>query len=380
VAVVGGGAIGVCCAYELAQRGASVVLYERSDQLGAGCSAANAGLVCPSHSTPIANPASLRSGLRWLWKRDSPFYLRPRPAVLPWLVRFARAARHPDAAADAIRELAVASLEQHARFGAELVTSFERAGTLNVYATHEGLEAETRAAARSGLPFEVFDADGTRELEPALVGSAAGSVLYPREGRVDPARFVEAIARAASEAGADIRTGVDIRSLDEVEAETVVVAAGAWSRQLVRLPLEAGKGYYVDYERSEEDDPRVPAWLEQTLTVATPLPDRLRLSGTFELAGLDFSPSERRIDAVRSGAERWFRRLRSRRVLATGAGLRPCLPDGLPAIGRLGRVVVATGHAMKGVSLAPVTGRLVAQLVAGEVPEHDLGPFDPNRF
>jgi D-amino-acid dehydrogenase len=116
------------------------------------------------------------------------------------------------------------------------------------------------------------------------------------------------------------------------------------------------------------------------LTGATPLPGRLRLSGTLELAGLDLSISQRRVEAIRRGGERWFHGLAARPVLETWAGLRPCLPDGLPAIGRLGRVMVATGHAMKGVALAPITGRLVAQLVAGEQPEIDLTPFDPARF
>ena len=402
MAVVGGGAVGVCCALELARRGARVTLYERGPTVASGCSAGNAGLICPSHSTPIANPTSLHNGLRWMWKRDSPFYLRPRPAVLPWLARFALASRHSEEGAAAIRELSLASLELHAELGDELGTSFERTGTLNVYEANEGLEAEARAAARSGLPFEVFDADGTRALEPALVGPAVGSIRYPSEGRVDPRRFVEAVAAAAAAAGADIRTDTEIRALDRLGAETVVVAAGAWSKRLVKLPLEGGKGYHVDYERSE-DTPRIPAWVQETWTIATPLPaleawpaepatpgvrtgppsaspGRLRLSGTLELAGLDLSVSERRVDKIRAGGERWFRGLRSTRVLETWAGLRPCLPDGLPAIGRLGGVVVATGHAMKGVSLAPVTGRLVAQLLAGEPPDHDLALFRPDRF
>jgi D-amino-acid dehydrogenase len=379
VAIVGGGAIGACCALELARRGAQVTLYERGPGLAAGCSAGNAGLICPSHSNPISNPTSLRNGLRWMWKRDSPFYLRPRPGVLPWLARFALAARRSEAGAAAIRELSDASLELHATLGAELGTSFERTGTLNVYETLEGVEAEARHAARSGLPFEVFDEAGTRGLEPALIGPVVGSVRYPQEGRVDPRRFVETIGRAAAEAGVEIRTGAEVRSLDELRAETVVVAAGAWSRELVRLPLEGGKGYHIDFERSD-DDPRMPSWIQETWTIATPLPDRLRLSGTLELAGLDLSISTRRVEKIREGGQRWFRGLRDRPVLETWAGLRPCLPDGLPAIGRLGGIVVATGHAMKGVALAPVTGRLVAQLIAGEAPDHDLAPFRPDRF
>jgi D-amino-acid dehydrogenase len=314
-----------------------------------------------------------------MWKRDSPFYLRPRPSVLPWLARFALASRHSEQGAETIRELTAASLELHAQLGSELGTTFERSGTLNVYATPEGLETETRAATRTGFPFEVFDAAGSRKLEPSLSGPVVGSVLYPREGRVDPRRFVEAVGRAGEAAGVQIRTGVEIRSLEALDTETIVVAAGAWSRELVSLPLEGGKGYHVDYERTA-DDPRTPAWLQETWTIATPLPDRLRLSGTLELAGLDLSVSERRVRSIREGGERWFRGLGGRSVLETWAGLRPCLPDGLPAIGRLRGVVVATGHAMKGVALAPITGRLVAQLVAGEPPEHDLAPFRPDRF
>jgi D-amino-acid dehydrogenase len=379
VAVVGGGAIGVCCALELARRGARVTLFERGPELASGCSSGNAGLICPSHSTPISNPASLRNGLRWMWKRDSPFYLRPRPAVLPWLVRFARAASRSAAGTEVIRSLSLASLELHAKLGTELDTSFERTGTLNVYATEAGLEGGAREGERSGLRFDVLDADETRELEPSLIGPVIGSVRYPDEARVDPKRFVDAAGRAAAAAGVTIRTGTEVHALDDLEADTVVVAAGAWSRTFVDLPLEGGKGYHVDFER-DGSDPRMPTWVQETWTIATPLPDRLRLSGTLELAGLDLTISQPRVDAIRAGGDRWFRGLAERTAIDTWAGLRPCLPDGLPAIGRLGRTVVATGHAMKGVSLAPITGRLVAQLVAGEQPDHDLTPFDPNRF
>jgi D-amino-acid dehydrogenase len=117
--------------------------------------------------------------------------------------------------------------------------------------------------------------------------------------------------------------------------------------------------------------------------IATPLSDRLRLSGTFELAGLDLSINVRRVEAIRRAARRLLLGQGSRRVLEVWSGLRPCTPDGLPVIGvpaGLDGLVVATGHAMKGLALAPVTGRLVAELVAGEPPSHDLAPFRPDRF
>jgi D-amino-acid dehydrogenase len=379
VIVVGGGAIGVCCALELRRRGAQVTLLERGPELAAGCSAGNAGLIAPSHSVPISNPTSLRKGLRWMWQRDSPFYLRPRPAVLPWLARFTLAASRWESGRDVIHALALRSLELHAQLGEQLGTSFERRGTLNVYATEAGLEAAAREGEWTRMQFSVLDAEETCAMEPSLAGPVVGGVHYPDEGRVEPKTFVDAVGRAAAEAGVEIRTGVDVHSLDDLDAETVVVAAGAWSRTLVDLPLEGGKGYHVDFEYAD-GDPTIPAWLQETWTVATPLPGRLRLSGTLELAGLDLSISQPRVDAIRRGGDRWFHGLAARPVLDTWAGLRPCLPDGLPAIGWLDGVVVATGHAMKGVALAPITGRVVAQLVAGEQPDVDLAPFDPARF
>jgi D-amino-acid dehydrogenase len=379
VIIVGGGAVGVCCALELRRRGAQVQLLERGPALASGCSAGNAGLVCPSHSVPISNPTSLKNGLRWMWKRDSPFYLRPRASVLPWLARYTLAARRWEEGSRAIQSLSLPSLELHAELGKELDTSFERTGTLSVYATEGGFESAVREGEHSGLTFSVLGPEETYALEPSITGPAVGGVHYPDEGRVDPKAFVERVGRAAAEEGVEIRTGVEVHSLDELDAETIVVAAGAWSGSLVDLPLEGGKGYHVDFEYAG-GDPKIPTWLQETLTVATPLPGRLRLSGTLELAGLDLSVSQPRVDAIRRGGDRWFQGLVGRPVSDTWAGIRPCLPDGLPAIGWLDGVIVATGHAMKGVALAPITGRAVAQLVAGEQPDVDLTPFDPERF
>ena len=225
-------------------------------------------------------------------------------------------------------------------------------------------------------------------------------MYYPQEAHVDPLRCVRALGAAAVTAGADVRTGAEVRRLRRegdriaietrdgaLRPETVVLAAGAWSGALARtaevyLPLEGGKGYHVDLEGAE-GDPRIPTWLQESWAIATPLPGRLRLAGTLELAGLDLSIDTRRADAVRKGGERGLRGLTGRPVIDIWAGLRPCTPDGLPVIGRprgLSGLVLATGHAMKGVSLAPVTAKLVAELVAGETPSHDLALFRPDRF
>jgi D-amino-acid dehydrogenase len=271
---------------------------------------------------------------------------------------------------------------------------------LNAYATEETYAAGRREAGSSGLPFQALDRTQALALEPALGPRTVGAVYYPREAHVDPLRFVRALGSAAARDGADVRTRVEVRRLrrvgngvvvetseGELRPETVLLAAGVWSRQLagtagVYCPLEGGKGYHVDLE-SADGDPRIPTWLQESWAIATPLPGRLRLASTLELAGLDLTIDRVRADAVRRGGERGLRGLEGRRVIDVWAGLRPCAPDGLPVIGRpdgLRGLVLATGHAMKGVSLAPVTAQLVGELVAGESPSHDPRPFDPNRF
>ncbi len=378
VVVVGGGAIGIACAYALTERGARVTVLERGPRLATGCSGANAGLICPSHSLPIANPRALRDGLRWLLSPDSPFYIRPRPAIVPWLARFALAstAAQAEAGERAVHELSVESLRLHAEL-AELGTSFERRGTLNVYETEAGLAA---AHGKRLTP------EAVRELEPAVRGEIAGGVYHADEAHCDSRLFVEAVARAS---GAEIRTGVEVRRIrhgrvetseGDLQTGTVVLAAGAWSGRLgIRLPLQGGKGYSVTLEAAP-GDPSIPVFLQEARTVATPLGAGLRLSGTMELAGLDLRIDKRRVEAIRSSVARVLGWADTRRVGETWAGLRPCLPDGLPAIGSAGSCVIATGHAMKGLSLAPVTGKLVAELVAGDTPIFDLTPFRPDRF
>lgn len=406
VLVVGGGAVGAVSALELARRGARVTLLERGPQLAAGCSAGSAGLICPSHSYPLAGPAALRNGIRWMLRRDSPLYVRARPAILPWLARFAAASTtaRAEAGMRLVRSLSLASLELHAALAAVGIdTGFTRAGILNVYETEAGFatgrrEAEVHAGA--GLRSERVDAQRAKALEPALVGPLAGAVFYPDEAHCDPEQFVRAVGSAAVEAGAKIRLGVEVLGLRRngsgpvaldttsgpLVAETVVIAAGAWTPELVRelgvfVPVEGGKGYHIDLEAGE-GDPKVPVFLQEARVIATPLPGRLRIAGTLELSGLDLSVDRERLDAMLRASQRVLR-LGGRRVIEVWRGLRPCAPDGLPILGRspgLDRVVLATGHAMMGLTLAPVTGRLVADIAAGEAPSHDISALRPDRF
>ena len=344
--VVGGGAIGVSAAYELALRGMRTTLLERGE-LGAGCSSGNAGLICPSHSSPLATPAALAEGVRSLLRRDGPFSIRPRVGTLGWLARYVAACRSDRAerGLHAIRALSVASLELHAEL-ARLGTGFERRGILSIYETEARFAAGRREAERSGLQTRVLSPEQARTLEPGLRGPIAGGVFFPDEAHVEPSRYVAAIGEAAAAAGADIQTGVEVRAVTEHGVETsggslrpgiVVLAAGAWTGRLarplgVRVPLTGGKGYHVDYA-PEPGDPSVPLLLQEARSAVTPLPDRLRLAGTLAVAGFDLRRNEALVAAMRRGAARVLGH-HDRAAIDVWAGLRPCTPDGLPVIGR----------------------------------------------
>ena len=403
VAIVGGGAIGATTALELARRGARVAVLERGADLAWGCSAGNAGIVGASHVVPLADPAALRDGLRWMARPDSPFYVRPRPRVLPWLARFTFEAAPPRVRRSraVLRELAAHSASLHADLDAAgLDAGYSRRGLLNVYGSRRAYETAVRDG-QDGPRFETLDAPDVRALAPGLTAPFAGALHHPDEMHCDPARFVRAIGARARELGVDIRTGVEVlgvrRQGERVESlwttagdlpvGELVVAAGVWSTGLARglglqLPIEGGKGYHLDVDRLA-GDAELPVWLHESRVVITPLNGRVRLAGTLELTGEDRGVDPRRVDAIAEAARPVLPAFETRRVRDVWRGLRPCTPDGLPIIGRapgIENATLATGHGMWGLQLAPLTAQLAAATVLGETPGHDLHPLRPDRF
>jgi D-amino-acid dehydrogenase len=402
VVIVGGGAIGAAAARELARAGASVTLIERG-ALASGCSSGNAGLISPSHSQALASGAAIRSGLRWLLRRDSPFHVRPRWGVLPWLARFGAAAlpSRSAAASATLRGLVQASLDRHADLAREgLPTSFERRGILGVFESDAAL-ARAQAQAAAGDAPVVLDAATAQSVEPALTRAIAGALWYENEGHCDPEAFVEALADDARSYGARIRTGVEALAMarsngriaavettaGRLVADHVVLAAGAWTRPLaagagVHIPLEGGKGYHVELEATAPQL-GVPMFFEEARVTATPIGGRLRLTGTLDLSGLDLAVDPVRLAAIGRAARGPLGLASDARPVGVWRGLRPCAPDGLPVVGRapgVDNLVLATGHAMLGIALAPVTADIVADLVGGRTPRHDVTPLDPSRF
>jgi len=171
------------------------------------------------------------------------------------------------------------------------------------------------------------------------------------------------------------------------EASQVVLATGAWTPQLsrghgLRLPVEPAKGYSVDVERPE-GFPELPLYLGDAHVVLTPLGDTLRLGSTLELSGWDMRVRPRRVAHLREGGRRAIGLPADGPVRQLWRGPRPVTPDGLPVIGRVPgreRVILATGHCMLGLSLGPVTGRLVTELAGSTTPSIDLTSLSPARW
>lgn len=403
VVIVGAGAIGAAAAYELSRAGARVCVLERALD-GLGCSFGNAGLISPSHSDTLASPASLRSALGWLGRRDSPLRIQLRPAVAPWLARFVVAAqpRRAAAASAALRSLTAASLELHEQIAAGgLPTSFTRRGILGVYELEAGLQAAServRTGGRSGP--EVLSSSEARRLLPPLRSPIAGALLHADEAHCDPGRFVDVLLDAARELGAEVRGGVEVLGFEtagdrvsalqttsgRVTGATIVLAAGVWTRSLARelgltLPLEGGKGYHLELPAGSVD--ALPAFFEEARITATPFAGRLRITGMLDLAGLDMTVDQRALAAIDRTARRLLELGPEVQPSRLWRGLRPCSPDGLPVIGRFHRyqnLLIATAHAMLGIALAPATAEIVSDLIAERPPRFRIEPFSPERF
>ena len=409
ILIIGGGVIGVCSAYYLSERGAQVTLLEQGE-IAAGSSYGNAGWFVPSHSVPLAAPGALADGLKWMLDPQSPFYVRPRfdLDLFEWILRFGLASRDGPMcrAIPVLRDLSLASGVLYGQLSAldGLAFDYEHKGMLTVFKTAHGLEhgeTEARLLNEFGLRANVMDAEQVHQLEPALRPDVVGGVHFPDDAHFNPAKFVLGLAKLLEARGVHIERNTEVTGFEtankkvaavktrrgDFRAGQVILAAGAWSPAVARdlrlkIPVQAAKGYSLTVPRPATG-PAMPLMLGEARVAVTPMGGLLRFAGTLELAGLDLSINQRRVDAIARAAEAYLQIERVAPSEEPWRGLRPCAPDGLPMLGRTRayeNLIVATGHAMLGMSLGPITGKLVAQVAFGEKPEMDLHPLRAERF
>jgi D-amino-acid dehydrogenase len=410
--IIGGGVIGVCCAYFLAKRGARVTVLER-DQIGRAASYGNAGSIAPGHP-PINKPGRVRQALKSLFDPLSPLYVAPRfdPALAKWLWSFSRTCtgKHVEYSMEVLAPLGHAS---RALFDELIQTEnlrcyFCRGGYYEIYLTERGIESakeESGMLSRYGFHPEVVSGAELRKREPAINDRVVGGIFYPEAATINPYQFVLEMKERAERHGAEFRTTCEVLSLrtgndriravqlqngESIEADSIVLTAGAYSVPLlrrvgIRFPLQAAKGYHRDCESKPGGAPVLShaCVLGENMVFCTPMDGFVRFAGTLELSGLNHDIRRPRLEQLTRAASLYFRTMGDAAVKSEWCGLRPCLPDGLPAVGAVSRysgLFVAAGHAMMGLTLGPVTGRLMSECVLDGSPRMDITALRPDRF
>lgn len=409
IVIVGGGVIGLCAAYFLHERGHAVTVIERGNFTNS-CSTGNAGMIVPSHFVPLAAPGIIPLALKWMFNPESPFSIRPRLSrdLLHWCWRFYRAANrsHVRQSAPLLSELNQRSRDLYQAFADQLSFGYQPRGLLLLCRSEQHLQQEAEVAQQApalGMKAEVLSRSETERLDPGITMDVAGAVYYPGDAFLTPHQFLLALRDYLEAAGVSVQgeqtvqhfvsDGNRIRGVvtdqRSYEADEWVVATGAWSAQLLRplgikLPLLAGKGYSVVVPHPPVT-PTVCSIMTEARVTLTPMTHGVRLAGTMEMVGLDQRINRRQLQGIFKAIPRYYPQFADTdfEQLEVWTGLRPCSPDGLPYLGRVApyaNLTVATGHAMMGQSLGPITGQLVAQVVTGENPTLDIRALRPGRF
>lgn len=409
VLILGAGVIGLACALALLKRGVSVRLIDRGAP-GCGSSQGNCGTITPSHAEPLFMPGMVAKALRWMLKRDAPFYVSPKPDFerLRWLFGFARRCTWRDF--EYAAEARAAILQRSRQLTGELITgagidcSFAEDGTLYVYRDPVALKADAWHADlldRLGIEVQRLGGAEVEAMEPALLPGVAGGEFHPGDAHLRPNRFVAGLERLVREAGGVIDTDTTVTSLrmadrriaavitdrGEFRAERIVLAMGAWSPHLaahlrVRLPMQPGKGYSLTTSRPELC-PRRPLTLHEDSVCVTFWEDGFRLGSTMEFSGYSEGVNRLRLDALKRGAKRYLHQPWGDELQQEWWGWRPMCVDELPLIGpsaRWSNLHYATAHGMMGMSMSLATAELVAADLAGGTTPVDAQPFRPARF
>lgn len=409
VVVIGAGAVGLWAAIRLAQRGMRVTVVDR-DHIGKGASFGNAGLLTPSLSLPLARPGAARQAMRWLLSRESPFAIRPTvdPTLACWLLEFVLAGypKRFHQAAQALVGLCLKSSEVWEEFALEHPHEFgyNKGGLIALFESDRSFSSGIRNAeltGQIGVPWEPWDRDRIRHEEPCIASSVSHAIHYPADAYAEPDRAMGCLKNEATSLGIRILEGGAVTEINHthhritglvttqgtLHADQFVIAAGAWSGALVRLlgkriPMRSGKGYSMKIPRIA-NHPRRALYLADRRVTVTPHESSLRIAGTLEIGKPDLTVDRRRARSVIRSAAELVQFTPGAEFPHVWSGLRPCLSDGMPMIGRVpsfGNAWISTGHQMTGFKCAPGSADLLVALMCTEPPPVDPVPFNPARL
>lgn|SRR5690625_654786 len=428
--VVGAGVVGLATAWHLRRAGLEVTVLEQ-DKVAAGSSWGNAGWLTPPITTPLPEPAILRTGLKALYSPNSPLYvpLRPDFTMIRFMLGFLR---HSTAGAwkkamgsyipwnrqslEAFDELADGGVQAPTKTPKAFLACFNEAGQNRM------LMEEFEQIRDAGQPVaaELIDGDAARQIAPALSANVVEAIRLDGVRFINPPEYMTSLAEAAIAEGVQVREKVTVTDVDGgtpgqpasvtiqpgqqtsrsehsetdpapagstqdiLTADVVVLASGAWIGDLakkfgVRSVVQAGRGY--SFSIPVDPAPEVPLYFPAQRVACTPLDGRLRVAGMMEFRRPDDALDPRRVQAIIGATQPMLQGADFTDRADEWVGSRPCTPDGLPLVGRTNspRVIMAGGHGMWGVTLGPLTGRLLAEDITTGVAPEMLAPFNPLR-
>lgn len=413
VTIIGGGIIGLSSAWFLMKAGHTVTVIDKTDMMN-NCSYGNAGYVCPSHFVPLATPGIVTQGLKWMWNAKSPFYVQPRLDIhlIKWGWKFMQVAteQHVNEAAIPLRDIALLSQSWYEHWDQLPAFNFayEHKGLLEIFKTDKGAnkcqELCDKAQALGLIDTVMLTQDQLQQLEPQTEINALGALYFKCDAHLYPNKLMQQLLQTLEQQGVKLvkgeevigfeKTGKRIQSVltnqAQYESDEVVMASGSWSRELAAklqldLLLMPGRGYSITLENSPYQI-NYPSVLVEGRVALTPMDgNKIRFGGTMEITSTKTPPRMNRVqgilDAVKTVYSNFDIAMPPEEKI--WYGFRPCSADGLPYIGRTSKwdnLVMATGHAMVGLSLGAGTGKLVSELIDGQSPSMDIAPFHPDRF
>ena len=413
VIVIGGGIIGLSSAYFLQESGHQVTVIDQTDMTDS-CSYGNCGYICPSHFVPLATPGIVQQGLKWMLNPQSPFYVKPRldMSLIKWGLKFMKMATEENVnkAAIPLRDYSLMSKQWYAHWESlpQFKFAYEHKGLLEIFQTQKaGDHAHhlVHKAHEIGLTdTRLLNQDELFAMEPNHKINAIGAIHFACDGHLYPNKLMQQLIADLKTKGVTFKTNeavVDfeksngkinavITNTNKYKADSVVLATGSWSREMAKkldmdLLLMPGRGYSMTIENTPYQT-NYPSVLVEGRVALTPIEgNKMRFGGTMEITTTNSAPKLNRVVGILKAVKSFYPSfdIPVPTLDKVWYGYRPCSADGLPYLGRTKKwnnLVVATGHAMVGLSLGAGTGKLVSEIIDEKPTSIDISFYNPERF
>ncbi|MDR6486800.1 D-amino-acid dehydrogenase [Chryseobacterium vietnamense] len=411
--IIGAGIAGLSSAYYLLEKGWSVEILEQND-LSNNCSYGNAGMIVPSHFTPLAAPGVVAQGIRWMFDSKSPFYVKPslNAKLISWGLKFLKHSnqKHVDYSAAAIRDLNLASSRLYNEIAKQDDFDFElnQNGILMLYKTEKVAEEEIELAHKAtgmGLPVDILDKKEIQQLEPNVQLDVIGGVNYKCDGHMNPMKLMKQMISYLKNKGVIFHTHHQVTGFEfsgsmikaviandrKFTADRFVMTGGSFLPELaqkagIKIQLMPGKGYsFMHTPDNPVNTLNHAALLLEARVAVTPMNGQVRFGGTMELASHHDTINMKRVEGIIRSVPQYLPdfQIEKPKESEIWFGYRPCAPDGLPYLGQssqLKNLIIAGGGGMMGLSLGPIFGKTVSELANDQKPTVDIKIFNPERF